>query len=111
MKFLPKNVYFNILYLISFQVMTKTLTKTFKVARVSTQKLWKIESAINFLMLIKVYIFGMEMSQKIYYWYQILLKIHILTKWQKLTFLVKKILDSLKTQPWVQNAEIAWKSY
>ena len=72
-KFLPKNVYFNKLYLISFQVMTKTLTNTFKIARVSTQKLWKNWKCHNFLMLIKVYIFGMEMSQKIYFWYQILL--------------------------------------
>ena len=42
----------------------------------------------------KVYISGMEMSQKIYFWYEILLKILIyLENGQKNTFLVKKFCD------------------
>ena len=40
---------------------------------------------------IKVHISGMEMSQRICFWHQILPKILIfLRKWQKITFLVKK---------------------
>ena len=35
----------------------------------------------------------MEMSQRIHFWYQILLKmLFFLRKWQKITFLVKKSL-------------------
>ena len=49
-------------------------------------------------MYIKVYIFGMEMSQRIHFWFQLFSKTDdFLRKWQKITFLVKykKILDSL----------------
>ena len=59
-------------------------------------------------MYIKVYIFGMEMSQKIHFWCQILLKMSIF--WQngkKSLFWFKKFLDSLQKQFWVKNAEIA----
>ena len=47
-------------------------------------------------MYIKVYISGMEMSQKIHFLYQSLLKMMIfLRKWQKTTFLVKNFCDKL----------------
>ena len=50
-------------------------------------------------MYIKVYIFGMEMHQRIQFWYQILLKVMIfLKKWQKKSLLVKKFLDSLQNK-------------
>ena len=53
----------------------------------------------NFLiitvMYIKVYISGMEMSQRIHFLYQILLKV-LMRKWQKNTFLVKNSCDKLK---------------
>ena len=55
----------------------------------------------------------MEMSQKIHFWYQITLKMMIF--WEndkKSPFFGKK--DSWKAnrkQFWVENAEIAWKSY
>ena len=54
-------------------------------------------------MYIKQYISGMEMSQRIYFWYiyQILLKMLILIKWQKNTFWWKKIMTS-----WKNNFEI-----
>ena len=45
----------------------------------------------------KVYIFGMEMSQRIHFWYQILPKITIFEKKAKKSlFWLKKILDSLQ---------------
>ena len=57
-------------------------------------------ACLNFLIItvtyIKVYISGMEMSQRIRFWYQILQKMLIfLRKWQKITFLVKQFCDKL----------------
>ena len=48
-------------------------------------------------MYVKIYISGMEMSQRIHFWYQILPKIAIF--WEngkKITFLAKKFCDKLK---------------
>ena len=45
-------------------------------------------------MYIKVYISGMEMSQRIHFWYQILLKMMIFEKMAKNTFLVKNFVTS-----------------
>ena len=46
---------------------------------------------------IEVYIFGMEMSQRVHFLYQILLKIRIFRKdGKKLLFWYKKFLDSLQ---------------
>ena len=49
-------------------------------------------------MYVKVYISGVEMSQKIHFWHKILLKWRFLKKMAKkeITFLVKKFLDSLQ---------------
>ena len=66
----------------------------------------------NFLiinvMYIKVYTSGMEISQKIHIWYQILPKmLIILRKWQKITFLVKKRLWQAKKQNfWVKMLKL-----
>ena len=66
-------------------------------------------------MYIKVYIFWMEMSYRIHFWYRILLKMmffffFFLENGKKITFLVKKFYDKLKKiYFWVQNAKIAWK--
>ena len=59
---------------------------------VSTQKFWRIERAVTFKLspYVKVYISRMEISQRIYFWHQDLLKNYdFLRKWQKITFLVK----------------------
>ena len=64
-------------------------------------------------MYIKVYIFGMKMSQRIHFWYQILSKITIflLNKMaKKTTVLVKNSRTAYKTQFWVKNAETAVKT-
>ena len=65
-------------------------------------------------MYIKVYISGMEMSQRIHFWHQILLYRpydDFLRKWQKNTFLVKHFSDKLtKIAFGVKNAQISGKS-
>ena len=62
-------------------------------------------------MYIKVYIFGMEMSKRIHFWYQILPKMMIFL-WEngKNHFGLKILGQPTKKQFWVKNAEIAWKS-
>ena len=56
----------------------------------------------------EVYISGMEVSQRIQFWYQILLKIlfffFFFRKWQKITFLVKNICDKLRKKFWVKKS-------
>ena len=74
---------------------------------------WNIESAVNFkpltIMYVKVYISRMEMSQRIYFWHQNLLKITIFEKMAKDTFWVNFFFQTAyKTQFWVKNAKIAW---
>ena len=60
-------------------------------------------------MYIKAYIFGMEMSQKIHFWYQIFTKNYdFLRKWQKKSlFWPKKSWTVYKTQFLGKNAGIA----
>ena len=63
------------------------------------------------LMYMKVYISGLEMSQKIRFWYQILPKIVIF--WEngkKYFFLVKHSCDKLKNNFDLKNVKIDWKS-
>ena len=58
-------------------------------------------------MYIKVYIFGMELSQRIHFWYQISLKMSIFDKTAKNhIFGKKKVCAGYKSQFWVKNAEI-----
>ena len=53
----------------------------------------------------------MEMSHRIYFWYQISLKMLISgAENGKISFLVKNFLDRYKNKFCVENAEIAWKS-
>ena len=58
----------------------------------------------------KVYNSGMEMSQRIHFWYQILLKMMIFWENGKKTLFGQKFLwQANKNSSWVKNAQISGK--
>ena len=92
----------------------KVYTYGTKLKGVWTQFFFEHIECCNFqtiiAMYIKVYISVMEMSQRIHFWYQILLKMLIFWENGKKHLFGQKFLWQAQKKNWVKSAKIAWKS-